>query len=54
MSDYGLGSLIDGMFNLAGGYMNDKANQEQSRVDYERQKEFAQNSIQWKAQDAIL
>lgn len=53
MSDYGLGSLIDGMFNLAGGYMNDKANERQSELDYQRQKEFAQNSIQWKAQDAI-
>lgn len=52
MSDYGLGSLIDGMFNLAGGYMNDKANEKQSQLDYERQKEFAQNSLQWKAQDA--
>ncbi len=46
------GSVIEGMFNLAGGALNDWNQAKQNELDYQRQKEFAQNSIQWKAQDA--
>ncbi len=47
-----LGSLVQGMFNLAGGALNDWSQAQQNELDYQRQKEFAQNSMQWKAEDA--
>lgn len=47
-----VGALVQGMFNLAGGALNDWSQAQQSELDYQRQKEFAQNSMQWKAEDA--
>lgn len=46
------GALVEGLFNLAGGALNDWSQAQQNELDYQRQKEFAQNSMQWKAEDA--
>lgn len=47
-----LGSVVGGLFGLGSQAMANKQQEKQSQVEYERQKEFAQNSIQWKVKDA--
>lgn len=42
-----ISSAINGAFGLAGGLINNAFDD-----SFERQKEFAQNSLQWKAEDA--
>lgn len=54
-----LGSIIAGASSLLGGFLQGNRQEETNRamladkeVDRQQQREFAQNSIQWKAQDA--
>lgn len=47
-----LGSLLGGVMGLGAQSMANKAQAQENEKNYERQKEFAQNSIQWKVQDA--
>lgn len=47
------GSIVGGLFNLAGGAINNAFQSQQADEDYQRQKEFAQNSLQWRSQDAV-
>lgn len=47
-----VGSLAGGAFGLIGGAINDAMQSKQDELNYQRQKEFAQNSLQWKVQDA--
>ncbi|AXH75053.1 MAG: DNA pilot protein [Microviridae sp.] len=48
----GLNAGIGAVTGLAGQWVNSIFNQAQSQREYERQKEFAQNSIQWRVADA--
>ena len=47
-----IGAGIGAIGGIASGAMAEFANRAQSEEDYERQKEFAQNSIQWRVADA--
>lgn len=47
-----IGAGIGAISSLASGIMQDSSNDAQSQQDYERQKEFAQNQIQWRVADA--
>ncbi|AXH73738.1 MAG: DNA pilot protein [Microviridae sp.] len=47
-----IGAGIGAISSLASGIMQDSSNSEQSELDYQRQKEFAQNQIQWRVADA--
>lgn len=47
-----LGALISGGAKLLGGFLGAKSQSKQRAQEYARQKEFAQNGIQWKAADA--
>lgn len=47
-----LGSLVSGVFGLGGQAIQNKNEEKRAQQEYERQKEFAQNSIQWKVKDA--
>lgn len=47
-----LGSILGAVGSIAGGLLGNKAAKKQAQRDYQNQKEFAQNTIQWKAQDA--
>lgn len=49
----GLNAGIGAVTGLAGQWVNSIFNQAQSQREYERQKEFAQNSIQWRVADAM-
>lgn len=53
----GVGDIIGAGASLIGGNISDKRNaamaREQWNANYNAQKEFAQNSIQWRKQDAI-
>lgn len=50
------GGVVSGAMNLLGGAISDsrsaKASQASWKANYNAQKEFAQNSIQWRVQDA--
>lgn len=46
------GSLISAGASLAGGLLGNSSAKSAAKQNYKHQKEFAQNSIQWKAKDA--
>lgn len=48
----GIGSIIGGIGGIAGSRADRKAQKEQFERNYNIQKEFAQNSIQWRVDDA--
>ena len=54
MSDYGLSAATGGLFGLIGQGISSAANAKENEKEYQRQKEFAQNSIRWKVNDAKL
>lgn len=47
-----LGALIGGAASLAGGLLNNNAQAKNAAADRKAQKEYAQNSVQWRAADA--
>lgn len=51
MSDL-FGAAVEGLFGLAGASAAESAAHQQADTNYERQKEFAQNGLQWRVQDA--
>lgn len=46
------GGLLGGAFDFGAAAMNNAEADKQAKEDYARQKEFVQNSIQWRVQDA--
>ena len=47
-----IGAGIGAVGSIVGGAMSDSASSEQAELDYQRQKEFNQNQIQWRVADA--
>lgn len=46
------GGLVSGAFDIAGGLLSSHSASKAQQREYERQKEFAQNGIRWKVEDA--
>lgn len=47
-----LGAATGGLFSIAGGLLGSSSAKKQQEANYKAQKEFAQNSIRWKVDDA--
>lgn len=47
-----LGDILGAVGSVAGGLLGNSAAKKAAKQNYQQQKEFAQNSLQWKAQDA--
>lgn len=48
----GLGSIVSAVGSIAGGILKGNSAQNVAGMNYEAQKEFAQNGIRWKVEDA--
>lgn len=48
----GIGSIVGNIGGIAGSFADRKQQQKQFEQNYKNQKEFAQNSIQWRVEDA--
>ena len=48
----GLGSIVSAVGSIAGGILGANSAQNVASMNYEAQKEFAQNGIRWKVEDA--
>lgn len=48
----GLGSIVSAVGSIAGGILGANSAQNVAGMNYEAQKEFAQNGIRWKVEDA--
>lgn len=48
----GLGSIVSGVGSIVGGILGANSAQNVAGMNYEAQKEFAQNGIRWKVEDA--
>ena len=47
------GSVVGGVAGYLGQKKAESAQRQANRLAYEREKEFAQNQIQWKVKDAV-
>lgn len=47
-----LGSILGAVGSIAGGLLGNDSAKKAAKQNYKHQKEFAQNSLQWKAEDA--